>query len=192
MTAELSTDEPIVPFETARLVVREAREADAPFVVSLWRDPRVTRLVGFPTGIPTSSSEVIRRIPGVRRLDALLIAELRATREPIGQCMLGAPDDVGICDPDIKLDPSFWGRGHGTELWTAMVDRLFRFTSCAVVRGTPHVANTASIRMQASAGMRRVGEDVSTFPESMQAFTAPVTYYIYEIARDEWQSQDAA
>ena len=186
MATRQPAKEVLLPFETARLVVREAGDEDASFIVSLWSDPRVMRFVGFPTGIPTASADVPRRIRSGNGLSALLMAELRSNRQPIGQCMLGAPDSDGICEPDIKLDPSYWRQGYGSEVWTAMIDRLFRFTSCGIVRGTPNVANTASVRMQVSAGMRHRGEGVSSFPESMQAFTTPVPYCICEIARDEW------
>ena len=119
-------------------------------------------------------------------------ARLRANGEPIGQCMLGTPDSIGVCEPDIKLAPTFCGRGYGRELWAALIDQLFLHSSCAVVRGTPNVANVASIRMQESAGMARVGEEVSEFPASMGAFTAAVPCFLYEITRDEWRSRRAA
>jgi RimJ/RimL family protein N-acetyltransferase len=174
-----------VRFETSRLVVRPAAEKDASFIVALWSDPRVTRLVGFPFGIPTAAGDVPRRIRRGDGLTALLIAEERESRGPIGQCMLGAPDSRGACEPDIKLAPPFWGRGYGRELWAALVDQLFLGSSCTIVRGTPNIANLASIRMQESAGMRRVGEGVSEFPASMQAFTTPVPHFAYEITREE-------
>lgn len=180
----------VVPFETARFNVREAGEADAPFIVSLWSDPQVMRFVGFPSGIPTAVDDVPRRM---RRggWTALLIAEDRISRESIGQCLLGAPDACGVAEPDIKLAPCFWGRGYGRELWTALVDQLFLHSPCAVVRGTPNIGNMASIRMQESAGMRRVGQGVSEFPDEMRAFTLPVPYFVYEITREEWRRRKA-
>lgn len=181
-----ATAGPAVRFETARLVVRAAVAEDALFIKALWSDPRVMRNVGFPRGIPTAAKDVPHRIERGKGQDALLIAELRAGGEPIAQCMLGAPDSCGVCEPDIKLAPPFWNRGYGRELWAALVDQLFRRSSCAIVRGTPNTANVASIRIQASAGMRRVGRGVSEFPASMQAFTAPVPHFVYEITREEW------
>lgn len=173
-------------FVTRRLVVRAAREDDAPFVISLWSDPRVMRFVGFPHGIPGASEDVPARIRRGGGLTSLLIAEDRAAHIPIGQCMLGAPDEAGVSQPDIKLAPAFWGRGYGSELWTAIIDQLFLRTSCAVVRGTPNVANAASIRMQEKAGMRRVGGGVSEFPEALRRDTEPVPHYVYDIKRGEW------
>ncbi|MCX6092835.1 MAG: GNAT family protein [Candidatus Bipolaricaulota bacterium] len=182
-----ATADPAVQFETPRLVVRAAVAEDALFIEALWSDPRVTCHVGFPLGIPSARDDVPRRIRRGDGLTALLIAEERESREPIGQCMLGALDSCGTCEPDIKLAPPFWGLGYGRELWAALVDQLFLESSCTIVRGTPNIANMASIRMQESAGMRRVGRGVSEFPASMQAFTAPVPHFVYEITREEWK-----
>jgi RimJ/RimL family protein N-acetyltransferase len=181
----------MVRFETPRLSVRAAGDQDAPFIASLWSDPRVMRLVGFPQGIPTAEADVPRHIRRAEGLAALLLVENRASRTPIGQCMLGEPDREGASEPDIKLHPAFWGRGYGRELWAAIIDELFVRSSCTVVRGTPNVANLASIRMQESAGMRRMGEGLSEFPASMSAFTEPVPHYIYEITRTNWLEQRA-
>ncbi len=181
-----------IRFRTPRLEMRTATEGDVEFIVSLWRDPRVTRFVGFPAGIPTSADDVHGRIERGHGPGALLVAETRAGRTPIGQCMLGAPDPGGACEPDIKLAPPFWGRGYGRELWAALIDQLFLRSTCSIVRGTPNVANLASIRMQESAGMRRVGRGVSEFPASMQAYTAPVPHFVYEITREEWKRRGTA
>ncbi len=178
-------------FETRDLLVRDAVPGDVPFIVSLWSDARVMRFVGFPNGIPTAAEDVPRRLERGRGSDALLIAQLR-TSERIGQCMLGAPDADGVSEPDIKLHPSFWGRGYGRELWAALVDQAFLRTTCTLVRGTPNVANIASIRMQESAGMNRVGYGVAGFPASMRDFTTPVPHYVYEITRDEWARRRAS
>ncbi len=191
MPAEVGMAGLAIHFCTLRLEVREATRGDLGFVVSLWRDPRVMRHVGFPAGIPTSTDNVLGRIERGRGLAALLIAQERATSIPIGQCLLREPGPDGASEPDIKLVPSSWGLGYGRELWATLLDQLFLRSSCAVVRGTPNVANLASIRMQESAGMRRVGEDVAVFPTSMKAFTTPVPHYIYEITRDEWRRRGA-
>jgi RimJ/RimL family protein N-acetyltransferase len=179
-------NEPNAQFETPRLIVRAATSDDALLIVSLWSDPRVMRHVGFPRGIPTAADDVPPRIRRGKGLAALLIAEDRASRELIGQCMLGEPDEGGVCEPDVKLAPPRWGRGYGSGLWAAIIDQLFMRSTCAVVRGTPNVANVASIRMQEGAGMRRVGSGVFRFPDSMRAHTESVPYYVYEITRDEW------
>ncbi len=178
-----------IRFETPRLAVRAAAPKDAPFIASLWSDPRVMRYVGFPRGIPGAADAVSRRIGRGSDLDALLIVELRSTGESIGQCRLGEPGADGVGEPDIKLHPAFWRHGYGRELWGALIGELFRRSTCSAVRGTPNTANVASIRMQESAGMRRMGEGVSEFPASMKADTEPVPYAVYEITRSEWKRQ---
>ncbi|MEW5825737.1 MAG: GNAT family protein [Candidatus Bipolaricaulota bacterium] len=175
-------------FNTQCLAVRRAVADDAPFILSLWSDPQVMRFVGFPRGLPTAARDVSQRLrlPG---RSPLLVVEYRETGEPVGQCLLGAPDECGVCEPDIKLTPCQWGRGYGTELWVAIIDQLFLTTACAAVRGTPNVANVASIRMMEAAGMRRVGEGRFEFPCSMQAYTVPVPHFVYEITRAAWQGR---
>jgi RimJ/RimL family protein N-acetyltransferase len=179
-------------FTTPRLSVRAAIDADAAFVISLWSDPRVMRYVGFPSGIPTADVDVPERIRRGEGGARLLIAEDRSTHAPVGQCMLGALDASGVCEPDIKLAPDMWRRGYGRELWSAMIDRLFESSACGMVRGSPNVANVASIRMQESAGMKRVGQGLSEFPPSMRAFTEAVPHYVYEISRGEWERRGRA
>lgn len=178
-------------FRTPRLVVRPATESDAPFIAALWSDPCVMRHVGFPCGIPTARVDVPARLRSGAGLSALLVAELADGSLPIGQGLIGKPDAQGVTEPDIKLAPTWWGRGYGRELWAGLIDQAFACSSCGVVRGTPNVANVASIRMQASAGMRCVGEGIARFPASMAAFTEPVPYLVYEIRREEWLGRRA-
>ncbi len=179
-------------FRTPRLVVRPATESDVAFIAALWSDPRVMRHVGFPCGMPTARVDVPARLQCGAGLSALLIAELSHGSVPIGQGLIGEPNAQGVTEPDIKLDPTWWGLGYGRELWAGLVDQAFVRSSCAIVRGTPNVANAASIRMQSSAGMRCVGEGIARFPQAMAAFTEPVPYLVYEIRREEWLSRHAA
>jgi RimJ/RimL family protein N-acetyltransferase len=181
-----------VQFETPRLIIRAATSDDASFIASLWSDPRVMRFVGFPDGIPGATEDVPRRIRRGQGLGALLVAETRVGRELVGQCLLGEPDAVGVSEPDIKLRPDLWGRGYGRELWAALIDQLFLLSSCAVVRGTPNIGNVASIRLQESAGMKRVGQGVFEFPDPLRLPTTAVPFYVYEITRREWEVRRAA
>lgn len=89
---------------------------------------------------------------------ALLIAEKRGSRSPIGRCLIGAADADGVSKSYIKL--AIRGRGYGTELWSALIDQAFLRATCDVVRGTSNVASLTSIRMQKSAGMKHVGRGV--------------------------------
>ena len=185
-----SSDSSVV-FDTTRLVVRPATAEDAGLIYELWTDPRVTTLVGFPQGIPTSVGEIqaqIARDAG-RPYARLLIAVRREDGATIGQIKLGEPGADGIAEPDIKLSPDHWGRGYGRALWGAMIDLLFDETDCRLVQGTPNVANAASVRMMTSCGMRRTGEGVFEPPERMADVMVAVPHFIYRIDRETWNAR---
>jgi len=176
-------------FRTSRLRIRPAAIDDVELIYSLWTDPRVMQLVGFPNGIPTSQEEIRAQIErdadrhGIR----LLIAEREPDEQPIGQCKLGAPDQDGVCEPDVKLLPAFWRQGYGRELWGGMIDFLFVETGCLIVQGTPNTANTASIRMMESCEMTHAGEGVFQPPMETRDVTVPVPHYVYRTSCSERQ-----
>jgi len=149
------------------------------------------RFVGFPKGLSITIGEVREQIEGSpdSEFGSRLIAELLETGTPIGQCKLGAIDADGICEPDIKLKPTYWGNGYGKELWIALVDYAFTRSSAKVVQGTPNRDNLASVRMQMGAGMVKVDEGVFESHLNMQPDTASVPYYKLQITREQWQSR---
>ena len=187
--------------ETSRLVVRkaEADVDDVELLFELWTDPRVMTLVGFPHGLIINRQEILADIKksGKSVFNTYLIVERKGQedsavpaledRTRIGECKLGAPDDHGVSETDVKLLPKYWGHGYGTEIKRALVYYLFRHTDCLFVQATPNILNEASIRIQEAIGGKRVGEAVYEFPETMREFTSPVHHYIYRISREEWE-----
>ncbi len=176
-------------FETDRLTVRIATVEDVDLFYALWTSPQVMTNVGFPQGLRIERGEIEDRLSkqGEEALEQLLVIDLKATDQSIGECHLSRPNDAGIAEPDVKLLPAFWGHGYGTELWRALVAYQFEHTDCDVVQGTPNVDNVASIRMQESAGAVRVGEGVYHFPESMRDETTPVPHYVYQVHKSDRQ-----
>ena len=73
-----------------------------------------------------------------------------------------------------------------------LLDYLFTHTDCTAIEARPNVLNTASIKMQESAGGIRVGEAVHEFPESMREYTTSVDYFIYRVNREDWQKRSLA
>jgi len=175
--------------ETARLAVRTATVEDVALFYALWTDPRVMTYVGFPQGLRITRGELEERLStqGESEFERLLVVELKATGQAIGECKLGRPDEEGVAEPDLKLMPEFWGHGYGTEAWCALVAYEFTHTACKAVVGTPNVANVASIKMQEAAGAVRTGEGVYHFPESMRNDTSPVHAYTYRVDRVDWE-----
>ena len=176
---------------TQRLRIRRAQAADARFIYTLWTTPEIMRSVGFPKGLSITIDEVREQIEGSpdSEFGSLLIVLSQEPNEAIGQARIGLPDAEGICEPDIKLDPEFWGNGYGKELWPALIDYAFLHSSAKIVQGTPNCSNLASVRMQMGAGMVKVDEGVFESHLNMQPDTAPVPYYKLQITREQWQSR---
>jgi len=175
-------------FETERLTVRTATVDDVDLFYALWNNPRVMQHVGFPQGLGITRDELQERLSkqGGSEFDHLLVVELTATGQAIGECKLSSPDEDGIAEPDVKLLPEFWGHKYGAEIWRGLVGYQFSHTGCAAVHGTPKVDNVASIKMQEGAGGVCIGESVYEFPESMRDYTTPVYHYTYRVSRGDW------
>jgi RimJ/RimL family protein N-acetyltransferase len=178
-------------FDTERLVIRAATEQDIDLLYELWTDPHVMVYVGFPHGLRISRQEIKQRLqrPFKSEFERVLVIELRATGEVIGQCGMHAPDEEGIAETDIKLLPVFWGHKYGLEVKRGLVSHLFAQTSCIAVQATPNVDNVASIKMQEAVGGVRLGDQVYEFPESMRDYTKPVHHYIYRVYRKDWEQE---
>jgi RimJ/RimL family protein N-acetyltransferase len=178
-------------FETERLRVRTATVDDVELFYTLWTDPHVMHYVGFPRGLRVTRDELRDRLSqgGPSAFEQLLVVELKATGQAIGQAKLSRPDEEGIAEPDAKLLPDFWGHKYGAEAWSGLVAYEFAHTECDAVHGTPNVENVASIRMQEAAGGVRIGEGVYHFPESMRDDTTPVHHYVYAVRREDWEAK---
>ncbi|MGD2207250.1 MAG: GNAT family N-acetyltransferase, partial [Anaerolineae bacterium] len=98
-------------------MVRTATAEDVDLFYALWTNPQVMKNVGFPQGLRVARSELKERLSkqGRSEFEQLLVVELKATGQAIGECKLSYPDEEGIADPDIKLLPEFWGHRYGVE-----------------------------------------------------------------------------
>ncbi len=174
--------------KTPRLGVRKATADDAAFIHGLWTSPAVMKYVGFSQGLSISVEEVRRQIVDSPSAEfgSRLVVELLTTGERIGQTKLEVPDTQGICEPDIKLHPSVWGWGYGTELWRALIDYAFAHSSATIVQGTPNRHNIASVRMQMGAGMVQVDEGVFDGHLGNAPGAIRVPYLKLQITREQW------
>lgn len=174
--------------ETPRLTVHLAVPEDAAFLHELWTDPRVMRNVGFPQGLRITTEEIKEDILSRENtaFGQILIIRFKQTGTAVGECFMRSPDEHGLSETDVKLNPTYWGQRFGVEIKKGLVDYLFTHTDCEVIQATPNVGNIASQKMQEAVGGIRVGESVYEFPESMREFTTPVHHYIYQVTREAW------
>jgi RimJ/RimL family protein N-acetyltransferase len=180
-------------FETERLLVRVGTADDVDVFYALWTDPEVMKHVGFPSGLPVTRPQLKQRLSAqaASEFERLLVVELKATGQAIGECKLSCPNEEGIVEPDVKLLPEFWGHKYGVEVWSELVAYQFTHTDCRVISATPSVNNAPSIKMQEAVGFLRIGESVYDFPDHMRSYTSPVHHYIYHLNRTDWEQKQA-
>jgi len=180
-------------FETTRLIIRipTTKDEDVDFYFQLWNDPQVMENVGFPKGLMKRREDIIAQLARARNseFDRTLIVIDKESNTPIGECKPGNPDEKGVSTTDVKLLPSYWNKGFGTEIKTGLIDYLFTHTNCKAIQATPNKANIASQKMQEKVGAKRVSEGTYQFPESMKSYTKSVEYYLYRIDRTDWEKR---
>lgn len=166
-------------FTTPRLRIRRARVADAAFLYHLWHDPRVMTNVGFPQGLPITREQIENKIRSYNasEYDKTLVVTRLESGEPIGECMLGWPDEQGISLTDVKLSPEFWGQRYGVEVKQGLLDYLFTHAPVLAVEADPAYTNLPSIRMQERVGGLRVREYDSEFNHHL----------VYRVHRFDWE-----
>lgn len=180
-------------FETERLLIRTATDRDVDLLYELWTDPRVMANMGFPQGLRITREKIQQKVQGPfeSEFERVLVAELKATGQTIGECAMHLPNEEGIAETDVKLLPAFWGHKYGVEVKRGLVGYLFSHTACRAVGASPNVNNIASIKMQEAVGGVRVGKGVYEFPESMRDYTTPVHHYFYHVYRENWEEEQS-
>ena len=183
-------------FQTRRLVVRKALPCpkDVDHFYALWTTPEVMKFVGFPKGLKITKEEILASIGKQKKsqYDQALVVERMDGGEMIGECKLGLPDKDGHSVTDVKLFPSWWNKGYGTEIKRALVNHLFTTTDCRGVKATPNRENRASQKMQVAVGAKRVGDEVFRFPEHMRSYTVDVHAFVYIVFREDWEIMNHA
>lgn len=129
-----------------RLVLRELEERDAPFVVSLYADARVTRALSKIQS-PLSVEQAVdlcrpeNSPPGEHRLCAVLGDELIA----VGTVRIAA-DLPDVATIGYSLLPAFWDQGFGTELAGLLIE-FATLEGASEIRATTRDDNAASRRV---------------------------------------------
>ncbi len=180
-------------FETERLIIQipTTKDEDVDLYFQLWNEPRVMKNVGFPKGLMKRREDIIAQLARSfnSEFDRTLIVIDKESNTPIGECKLGSPDEKGISTTDVKLLPTYWNKGFGTEIKTCIINYVFTHTNCKAIQATPNKSNIASQKMQEKVGAKRVSEGTYHFPESMRSYTKPVEYILYQIDRAEWEKR---
>jgi len=156
----------MLPFTTARLLLRPLATTDAPGLFALDSDPAVQRHLGGIGGVPPA--RVADSLARLRLLEAQYAAGalgrwavvLRATGEFMGWAGLkqvAGPinGERDFYDLGYRLRPGYWGQGYGYEAARAWL--AYGFTTL----GLPRICAYADVD---NAGSRRILEKIGLAP----------------------------
>lgn len=153
---------PTYPVRTARLDLRPYTDADLDFVLACRSDPAQTRYVPFDVvgGEEEAQAVLVQKIyrsaarePGE---PIQLVAELRATNEPVGEATLVWASEVHQGgEVGYLVLPGHQGRGYATEMAAAMLRLAFQEFGWHRVTARLDARNDASVAVCERLGMRR-------------------------------------
>lgn len=144
---------------TARLVLREPREADAAFVLALHSDPRA--IEHNPGDRLTGLAEARTRVATWQRQWehglGYWIVEDPARGRPVGVCGVKAVDLHGRPSWNLlyRLLPDAWGAGFASEAARASIAAAAQVDASRPVVARIRPANSGSARVAAAVGLVR-------------------------------------
>jgi ribosomal-protein-alanine N-acetyltransferase len=146
--------------QTARLVLRELVEDDAPFILELVDSPAFHENIGDRGVRDLDGARTY--IAGVRESYAkngfgLWRAALKASDEPIGLCGLVKRDALPLPDVGYALLERFWGQGFATEAAAATIDHGLGVLGIPVIAAITKPGNAGSIAVLEKIGMAYQG-----------------------------------
>lgn len=140
--------------ETTRLLLRELREADFPFLLQHYSDKAISKftLLHFTTIEEVREHFQLYCDPGQKSRVKLGI-ELKEGRQLIGTvCFLDWCTTHNVAELGYDLKPAFWGHGYMTETLVEFLKYGFDEMRLNRVEATTHVSNIPSQKL-----LRRVG-----------------------------------
>jgi [ribosomal protein S5]-alanine N-acetyltransferase len=146
---------------TARLGFRCWSLADRSLALSLWGNPRVTRLIGGPF----SAQDVDERLK--REMETMAAVHVQywpmfllRTEEFVGAGGLRPyRSEPRVYELGFHLQPEYWGRGLAEEAGRAVVRFGFEQLGAASLFAGHHPENVASERVLRKLGFRRIGTE---------------------------------
>lgn len=143
--------------KTPRLLLREANDADAAFLVRLMNEPAYLRLIG-DRGVRTvlNACDYIATAPIYRYCSEHLgfnIVELANGGMPVGICGLVRRDSQGDVEIGYAISDMYAGQGYATEAAVATREHAHGELAFARLTATTLVKNVASRRVLEKIGM---------------------------------------
>ena len=144
--------------ETARLLIRELTEDDAPFVLRLTNEPSFVANIA-DKGIRNldDAREFLRegawtnqKVPGYGQF----VVELKEDRSATGICGLLYRENLEVTDIGFALLPEYWGHGYAFEAAEAVLEYGHSELGAGPIVGLTTEDNLPSIKLLEKLGMR--------------------------------------
>jgi RimJ/RimL family protein N-acetyltransferase len=174
-----------LPWQSAKLRLRESKPTDAKLVHQILTDPNVMRFLGGPLGLSEHRvQESILTRSGW--MDSLYIIETIAECTSIGHAGILDNTSIGEGEIDflIALLPKYQSEGYGKEVLCLLRDRWITETRRNYCTASVRPENQTSVKILAQCGFRKIGEyeDKNKFKRDIYRFDVCTSI----MARETW------
>lgn len=181
-------EKPWFPLRTARLLLREVREADFGDIHAYAIDPEVVRYMDWGPNTPEVTREVMGRWFAEQqtwpRGHVNLVVELVEEARVIGSVRLSLQDE-GNADFGYSYSSAYWRKGYGYEAAEAVVRVAFETLGLHRVWATCDVRNRGSFGIMEKLGMRREG----TLRKNQLVRDGWRDTHVYALLDEEWAAR---
>ncbi|MBN3824710.1 GNAT family N-acetyltransferase [Burkholderia sp. Ac-20384] len=150
-----------VTLDTARLVLRPLREADAHAFFEIWSDREAMRYFSFSpmTHVEQAIERVARNVKtSASGQDLICVLELRETGEALGECVLfHANEQCRRAEIGFSLRRKYWRGGYMHEAASAVIDHAFGTLRLNRLEADIDPRNVASAGLLERLGFAREG-----------------------------------
>lgn len=143
--------------ETERLILRNARPADAESYHKLWNTPSVQK---FNVMNPPDLERAMEAVERDSKSERVLYIQLKDGIRMIGQIQFDDDDlryDTGSCNVSYSIMEEYAGRGYMTEALKAAIGYAFRMLGMEMVASRVFLENEKSHRVLEKLGFVKEG-----------------------------------
>jgi [ribosomal protein S5]-alanine N-acetyltransferase len=157
----METPTTVPTLETSRLLLRAFSQTDAPAIVALMQDGKVsenTLLIPHPYTLEDATGWIESHPERAKQAKGFSFAViLRSSGDVVGG--FGIHPDLTHAHAEVGywVGTAFWGQGFAAEAGQAIVDWAFSELSLERVHAHVFVGNTGSVRVQEKMGMTLEG-----------------------------------
>lgn len=154
------------------LTIRQAEAADAKQLAAWWNDGAVMAHAGFPNGLGTTETEVIKGLGSGR----MVIAE---SGRLIGECNYRNATD-GVAEIGIKIcETDCQNRGVGKKILSMLIGWLFGNGYSKIILDT-NLTNARAQHVYESLGFRKVRTNMDSWKDQLGRLQSSIDYELVE------------